>query len=97
MICNRTRKVSYLLLVPQGTLGTPPGELNVPEGSVVPFAPLLSALLPPVVTTALPWMLLESVPVLPLEDPITGELAYAAASLKSSIDVPNISFFNKEE
>ena len=93
----RTRKVSYLLLVPQGTLVTPPGELNVPGGSVVPFAPLLSALLPPVVTTALPWMLLESVPVFPLEDPITGELAYAAASLKSSIDVPNISFFNKEE
>ena len=87
----------YLLLLPLVPPITPPGELKDTGGTVVPFVPRLSALLPPVGTTVFPWILLASDPVFPLEDPMIGELAYAAASLKSSIDVPKISFFKREE
>ena len=87
---------SYQLLLP-GTDIPLPGLLKEPGGPALPLAFLLSELVPPAVTTALPWIVLESGPVLPFPNPILGELAYAAASLKSSIDVPNISFFNSDE
>ena len=97
-VFNLYLKTNYQLLLP--TLGPaipPPGELKDPGGAAGPTLPLLSVFAPPAVTTALPCMLVASELILPFDDPITGEFPYADASLKSSIDVPNISFFNSDE